>query len=258
MSAIDPETNRPVEDALSPISTASAPPPGDGPSSSVILIETGVVMLMAVLPTLYRSIRDFSTTAPGSPWTIYEDLESTLTNCAQVIIPVLFIIWRSGGRWSAFGIVKVKWLRDFLLMIAAYICATLLLRGARWVAYELLSNTKYRWFLWHVKGLFRGPHDPVDYLVLILLCCLIGFSEELVFRGYLIVRFEQIFKSTWHAVLLSSLLFGAIHLYQGGDGAIVETAVGLAFGLFFVRFRRLWPLVAAHALMDYWAFARLH
>ena len=81
--------------------------------------------------------------------------------------------------------------------------------------------------------------------MLISLCCLNGFHEELVMRGYFIPRFEQIFGSTFIAVTLSSLLFGAYHAYLGWRGVLSATVIGLIYGVVFARFRRLWPLVVA-------------
>ncbi|MCX7747360.1 MAG: CPBP family intramembrane metalloprotease [Clostridia bacterium] len=41
--------------------------------------------------------------------------------------------------------------------------------------------------------------------------CLLGFAEELIFRGYLLERFNELLKSKVAAVIFSSLLFGLWH-----------------------------------------------
>jgi membrane protease YdiL (CAAX protease family) len=40
------------------------------------------------------------------------------------------------------------------------------------------------------------------------------------------------------------------HLYQGPVGAVWVLAIGLVFGLYFMRTNQLWPPVFAHILWD--------
>jgi membrane protease YdiL (CAAX protease family) len=74
-------------------------------------------------------------------------------------------------------------------------------------------------------------------------------------RGYLIARFERLLRSTWLAVLITTVMFGSYHLYQGVGPAIVIAASGLVYAAAFCWFRRLWPLCVAHALADFIALA---
>ena len=180
----------------------------------LVLIETGVVLAMAELPYLYTSYREFNWGYWPCPYfrsgPVY--LEPAVQRARNASL--LFIIWRTGERWSSFGIVPSKWLRDVLLMIAAFVAAEVFDWGIRWGLYAGLPAFAYR-LLWHsgppANAIWRGPEQTVDYLLLIAECCLSCFGQELLYRGYLIPRFERIFKSTPKAVLLSTLLFGAIH-----------------------------------------------
>ena len=52
------------------------------------------------------------------------------------------------------------------------------------------------------------------------------------------------------AVGTSALLRGSYHLYQGWGGFAGNLAMGLFFGVLFVRWRRTWPFVVAHFLLD--------
>jgi membrane protease YdiL (CAAX protease family) len=74
--------------------------------------------------------------------------------------------------------------------------------------------------------------------------------EEVVVVGYLIRRLEQMGWSGGAAVAASATLRGAYHLYQGWGGFVSNLALGIAFGYAFLRWRRTWPLVIAHALVD--------
>lgn len=83
-----------------------------------------------------------------------------------------------------------------------------------------------------------------------------GFSEEMMFRGFLLNHFEALLpRGAWGsavAVLAQALIFGGVHVYNRGLHAlIVLGAIGVAMGLFYVLFRRnLWPLILAHGLMN--------
>jgi membrane protease YdiL (CAAX protease family) len=74
--------------------------------------------------------------------------------------------------------------------------------------------------------------------------------EEVVVVGYLIRRLEQMGWSGMAAVLTSAVLRGAYHLYQGWGGFVSNLALGAAFGYAFLRWRRTWPLVVAHLVVD--------
>jgi membrane protease YdiL (CAAX protease family) len=101
--------------------------------------------------------------------------------------------------------------------------------------------------LTHGHGLARIPAH-----VLFLVACVASAScEELVMRGYLITRFERLFRSTSAAVLVSSALFASYHLYQGIHGVIGAAITGLVYATAFCSVRRLWPVCVAHALHNY-------
>jgi len=71
----------------------------------------------------------------------------------------------------------------------------------------------------------------------------LAFSEECIFRAYLIPAFEERFRSSY-AVLLSSLIFSFFHFQD----AVPTFASGLILGTIFIRRRSLWPSVMAHVL----------
>jgi membrane protease YdiL (CAAX protease family) len=86
--------------------------------------------------------------------------------------------------------------------------------------------------------------------VLVLGAMQAALLEETVAVGYLIRRLEQIGWSGTVAVVTSAVLRASYHLYQGWGGFAGNMALGLAFGSIFWRWRRVWPLVFAHASVD--------
>jgi len=82
-----------------------------------------------------------------------------------------------------------------------------------------------------------------------------ALSEEIIFRGFLMTRLARIFgggQGAWIAsLLLSSIDFGALHLYQGLSGVLLTGFVGLLLGLVFLASgRNLWVAILVHGLTN--------
>ena len=76
-----------------------------------------------------------------------------------------------------------------------------------------------------------------------------GFCEELLFRGFLIWVLQPL-VGLWLAAVLSALLFGAAHTYQGLAGVIRTGLFGLVFTAIVLLTRSLWPAIVLHAVVD--------
>lgn len=101
------------------------------------------------------------------------------------------------------------------------------------------------------SGLTETWWRPV---VLVLAAAANGAAEEVLVVGYLLVRLRQLGVPPAVALAGSALLRGSYHLYQGFGGGLGNLAMGLVFALWWMRTRRLWPLILAHTLLDVAAF----
>jgi uncharacterized protein len=86
--------------------------------------------------------------------------------------------------------------------------------------------------------------------ILILGSAKSALLEEVIVVGYLIRRLGQLGWGALAVVATSALLRGGYHLYQGWGGFLGNVLLGAIFGLAFLRWRRIWPLVVAHFLLD--------
>ena len=50
------------------------------------------------------------------------------------------------------------------------------------------------------------------------------------------------------------MLRGSYHLYQGFGAFVGNAVMGVVFALFFLRYKRVMPLIVAHTLLDIVAF----
>ncbi len=94
------------------------------------------------------------------------------------------------------------------------------------------------------RALTDRAEDPFG-VVLLVLIVVIGAPvvEELFFRGLLLRSAERKWGKFW-AVVVSSLVFGAVHLQPLQFPALV--AVGVVFALLTLRTGRLGPAIFAH------------
>lgn len=90
--------------------------------------------------------------------------------------------------------------------------------------------------------------------VLVLAALKNGLLEETVVVGYLVERCEAMGWSGRRVVVVSAMLRGCYHLYQGVGPGIGNLVMGLVFAEYYRRTRRTWPLVVAHTLLDVVAF----
>jgi membrane protease YdiL (CAAX protease family) len=77
-----------------------------------------------------------------------------------------------------------------------------------------------------------------------------AFLEEVVVLAYLITRLRQLAWSPWAIIVVSALLRASYHLYQGWGGFAGNLLMGALFALLFLRWRRAWPFVVCHFLVD--------
>lgn len=101
------------------------------------------------------------------------------------------------------------------------------------------------------SGLTETWWRPV---VLVLAAVGNGAAEEILVVGYLLVRLRQLGVPPAVALVGTALLRGSYHLYQGFGGGLGNLAMGIVFALWWMRTRRLWPLILAHTLLDVVAF----
>jgi uncharacterized protein len=83
-------------------------------------------------------------------------------------------------------------------------------------------------------------------------CLTAGICEEVIVRGFMLHYLHVLpfhFTLTL-ALLLSSLLFGALHLYQGISGGVQTGVIGLVMGILFILTGHLLVPIVVHALLD--------
>ena len=104
-----------------------------------------------------------------------------------------------------------------------------------------------------------------DTLILFIAMMFVGFSEEMVFRGFILPDLLQDYRGDKpqliRLIVLASLMFGGLHFFNlfGSDvyipaiisQVIYATMFGVAFGVFLLRTGQLWPLGILHGIINF-------
>lgn len=171
---------------------------------------------------------------------------------------ILALVWAHQSRtpWSDLGFVRP---RNWILTIATGIVFGVTFKLAmKTIVMPLLGapaiNPAYHYLAGNTAALPR---------TLFLMIVVAGVGEETIFRGYMFERLRKLLGSsavaTISIVVLTSVVFGAGHLYeQGLAGAEQATIVGLVYGTIFAKTRQIWMLMIAHAAFDIAAVAIIY
>lgn len=98
------------------------------------------------------------------------------------------------------------------------------------------------------------PATATQFLNFIFLAVAAGFSEEVVYRGFMVTYLsEWLGAGPWSTVgvlVIPALAFGLGHFYQGGKAVVKIVAMAILFGFFYLRTGTLWPLMLLHTAID--------
>ncbi|MFM5885736.1 MAG: lysostaphin resistance A-like protein [Novosphingobium sp.] len=116
--------------------------------------------------------------------------------------------------------------------------------------------------VWLLGGIqFGGVRGMGNLWGMIALGIISGTFEEILFRGILFRQFEAML-GTWAALAITSILFGAGHIFNPGatwfSSFAIAVEAGILLGAAYMITRRLWFPVAIHAAWNFtqgWVFS---
>jgi membrane protease YdiL (CAAX protease family) len=157
----------------------------------------------------------------------------------------LYLLWRAGLRLRDIGLERGRFAGD-------------LARGVGLAALIGVPGLVFYLFARAVGANLTVVPTTLDHwwagVTLTLSAFANAWAEEVLVVGYLVTRLRQLELRENSSLLISALLRGSYHLYQGFGGFVGNVIMGLVFGRVWQRTNRLWPLVLAHFLIDFVAF----
>jgi uncharacterized protein len=143
----------------------------------------------------------------------------------------------AGERWKSPAI----FFMDVGISVGFWIVAAIVLFGAvRLVPAPGMQEAARR----------LAPNGLLESLVWVALSITAGICEETIFRGYLQRQLVAWFRNVPFGVLLSAVLFGLGHIYQGIRATYTIGVYGLLFGMLAELRGNLRPGMLVHAWHD--------
>ncbi|ACL02272.1 CPBP family intramembrane glutamic endopeptidase [Desulfatibacillum aliphaticivorans] len=222
------------------------------------VLEIFVVLCIVLFPAVQRSLLVFLFPEKFTTQPFVWFAGNTLIGLIWATIPVLYIMWRSPYSFRDFGLDRFRFPRD----VGEGILSVIAMWGSLFIVLFVVMmfvmalgfqppNAEGS----PIMKLITGPSGWPEYVLMVVLALGVGFSEELVMRGYLMTKLQMIKDNAWFCIIVSSLIFGVGHIYQGLWAVLGTALIGAAFGTIFWFRRRIWPLAVAHALHDIMALS---
>ena len=226
---------------------------------AISLGQSGVYSVLRIVERMTRGVQLNQQTStlnasvtPDRPWL---DLTYQLVGIAFAVVPALLVLYLlnlankpptdvPATRRIGFDLTRPGFDAWFGTVIAA--CIGIPGLGLYLAAKALGVNTQVQ-----ASGL---TDHWWTIPVLILSAAQNAVLEEVVMIGYLLTRLGQLGWRLPVIVLTSAVIRGSYHLYQGWGGFAGNLIMGVVFGLIYLRWKRVMPLVVAHTLLDISAF----
>jgi len=94
------------------------------------------------------------------------------------------------------------------------------------------------------------PHTNREAAIFSALAITAGICEEFLYRGFVFGALWRASVPTWAVLVISSVMFGLAHAYQGRGGIIGTLLLGAVFGSVRILYDSLVPVIFWHAAVD--------
>lgn len=210
--------------------------------------QSAIYAIVNLLDKLSRAPLRGQTTTMNNPLSTraYFDLTYQLLDIVFALVPVVLVFYffhlggRNGFRAIGFDFRRIG--RDALLGVGLFAAMGIGTLGVYWLGRTLGVTT----------AIVPAALAPYWWTIPVLVLSAVrhGILEETIVIGYLFDRLRRLGWGIWPVVLASAVLRGSYHLYQGFGPFAGNVVMGLVFGWLYVKYRRVMPLVIAHALLD--------
>ena len=218
-------------------------------SRNLMRLRRLVEILVAFLPMLVLGIIG---TRLGTD-TLLGGLLVTLGYILSILAATVILRLR-GITWRKIGLARPRsWKRTILLGVGVLVALFIIYIALQMIALNLPGAA--------VQEIDQSRFNPLEgnlaifLLSVVLAWTTIAFGEEMFYRAFLITQLEDVFPTTKLGtalvLLISSTMFGFVHLVEGPLGVISTFGMGLLFGAVYLRSgRNLWITIVTHGLAN--------
>jgi membrane protease YdiL (CAAX protease family) len=145
-------------------------------------------------------------------------------------VGIAVILWRSFDSWKAMGLQAANFGRSLWIAGAALALA---------VAAVLIAARMHALLL---------PGGPFNFVGTYFAYAVWTGVQQFLLQGFFLLRLERVVPKAWQAALVAAVLFCAAHVPN--PFLVPATLIwGFAACLLFLRYRNLYPLMIAHAIL---------
>jgi len=220
------------------------------------LLKCLFVIVLFCVPQFYTNFKTFMESSQKD-YTYYVftfDFDDALKDLVKVIrytLPVIILIILTNESFAEYGFNKIT-VKELLKSLLRLFCLTLIF-SIVFRLFDLRLNQKFNY-----GYIFNLPKEEKNTTLLIvihlLLTFLMAFEEELLFRSFLYKSLNKIIENKWICVIIVSILFGIVHIYQGIIPVFITFALGLIFGIEFKKHNNIYTVSIFHALRNIYVF----
>ena len=166
---------------------------------------------------------------------------SLIIDAGQICL-LFYLVWRNGESLQVLGLRPTKWWIELSWAVVIYFAVVI----ARSVVYSTAAGLE----LFEPSPAPAGVMEGTDSMMLRVRLLVGAGFEEVLFRGYVWNRLEQLTRRSVVAVLVSSLLFALDHSYSAVH--VIDAFVGgVLFGALYGMGRSVPRLVLAHYAVNF-------
>jgi membrane protease YdiL (CAAX protease family) len=187
----------------------------------------------------------------------YREVADVISHALTYVVALLLVylhVTRLERRrfWGSVGVRRENFRSSIVWVFALSVVFTAILYFY-WQGVRVLTGADPQQ---EIRGFFGGSEDWYFAYLAFAFFFPVAFTEELVFRGFMIERF--LVKGSFAAIGLSSLLFASLHLWYVSFGVVALSLYGGLFlvavwwGIVYYKTRNILGLVIFHGLFNLW------
>ncbi|MBS1659850.1 MAG: CPBP family intramembrane metalloprotease [Bacteroidetes bacterium] len=206
-----------------------------GASFGILIILLTIAVVLALAGTNAQQLKENLQPVLASLTTNYLWLFVSLEFVASLLTVWIFYTWIDRKPFANLGFN----IRDFTAEGLTGLFMGTALLGLVSVIMLLSGHLEWTDIVWEPSGLF----------ISLGLMVLIAFSEEIVFRGYILGNLMDTFSNKWIALGISALLFAIFHLNAPGLHTLAFLNLiiaGLLLGVNYIYTKNLWFSILLH------------
>ena len=155
--------------------------------------------------------------------------------------------WTHGFTASQLGLI----VRDRNRIVVASIVGTATIAVLQWLNLRRVGKIPVE-ARGHIQAIAERilPQSTVELFPYLALAITAGLCEEFLYRGFAMAALSHVGLQAWAMVLISSVLFGLAHSYQGRGGIVMTLIIGTILGSSRIAYDCLVPAVLWHSAVD--------